>query len=128
MASLYGHIRELSIAEVIDQYVQDASIEPTDEVADVITRGTADSIEPVGPIAVDITLDVQYPAGGGSVDYWELMIRRSTFRCSWTDYDGKEGAARNCRVTAAPRSDPLKGERKQQVKIHGYLVDRPAEA
>jgi hypothetical protein len=126
MASLYGHIAALLIDETVDETLQDISIEPKDEVTDVITRGTADSMEPVGPLTVDITAGVQYPRTGGPVDYMDLMENRKVFRVAWVDCDGKRGAAKNCRVLSAPRNDPMKGERKQDLKIHGYLVSRPA--
>lgn len=126
MASLYGHIRALLINETVDPFLQNVDIEPTDDVTAVITRGTADWIEQLGPIEVKITADVQYPVGGGVVDYWDLLVNRTTFRVAWVDCDGKRGAAENCRVQTAPRNDPIKGERKQQVAIVGFLVKRPS--
>jgi len=125
MASLYGHIAALLIDETVDPYLQDINIEPTDDVTATVTRGTADWIEPIGPLQVKITADAQYPRGGGVVDYWDLKVNRSTFRVAWVDCDGKRGAAANCRVETCPRNDPMKGERKQQVTIVGFLVTRP---
>jgi len=124
MASLYGHVTCLVIDESTDEHLQDISIEPTDDVTEVVTRGTADWSEPIGPLRVAITFGIQYPRGGGTIDYWNLLINRSTFRVAWVDCDGKRGAAENCRVIAAPRIDPQKGERKQDVKLQGFLVNK----
>lgn len=124
LSSLYGHITALLIDESIDEHIQDISIEPSDEVTEVVTRGTADWSEPIGPLKVAVTFNVQYPRVGTTVDYWDLFTKRSTFRVAWVDCDGKRGAAENCRIVSAPRIDPQKGERKQDVKIQGFLVNK----
>lgn len=119
--SLYGHVKAVLIDGTVDSHSQDVDIKPSDEVAEVVTRGHADSIPPIGPPRVAITIKTQYPRGGGDVDYWDLFTTRSTFDVAWVDCDGKRGSARNCRVTSCPRSDPMKGERSQSVEIVGYL-------
>lgn len=128
MTSLYGHIQALLINETVDPYLQDIQIVPSKELTKVVTRGTADYMGTIGPKDIEITADVQYPRGGGTVDYWDLMVNDTTFRVAWVDIDGKRGSAENCQVESCPRNDPLKGERKQQIKIVGFLVKRPATA
>jgi hypothetical protein len=120
---LFGHITTFLVNNTQDPTLQDIEVVPAfgDARTQMETRGIADWMDSATPIRVKVTAKVQYVKGGGPVDYWACGLAGTVMACAFGDVAGKRGRLKNGRVTAAPRNDPQKGERSNNLEIDGWL-------